>query len=61
VAQRVRTYLAGRKAVVEQPMMGGLIFMVNDKMCVGVIKLLYGYLFPASRNYAQANRTCNST
>ena len=38
LAQRVRTYLADRKAVTEQPMMGGLIFMVNDKICVGVIQ-----------------------
>ena len=38
LAQRVRASLAGRKGVKEQPMMGGLIFMVNDKMCVGVIK-----------------------
>ena len=36
-AQRVRTYLAGRKAVTEQPMMGSLIFMLHDKMCFRVI------------------------
>src|SRR5215470_11218627 len=38
LAQRVRVYLANRKDVREQPMMGGLIFMVNNKMCVGVMK-----------------------
>ena len=38
LAQRVRAYLSNRKDVRGQPMMGGLIFMVNDKMCVGVIK-----------------------
>jgi len=38
LAQRVRAYLSNRKDVREQPMMGGLIFMVNDKMCVGIIK-----------------------
>jgi TfoX/Sxy family transcriptional regulator of competence genes len=34
-AARVRRLLADR-AVVEQPMMGGLIFMLNGSMCVGV-------------------------
>jgi hypothetical protein len=34
-AARVRRLLADR-AVVEQPMMGGLIFMLDGSMCVGV-------------------------
>ncbi len=38
LAQRIREYLAPRQDVAEKQMMGGLIFMVNDKMCVGVIK-----------------------
>ena len=36
LADRVRTALARRKAVEEKKMMGGLTFMVNGKMCVGV-------------------------
>ncbi len=38
LAQRVQAQLGRRTAFAELPMMGGLIFMVNDKMCVGVIK-----------------------
>ena len=34
LAQRVRDYLADRKAVTEQLIMGGLIFMVINMMCV---------------------------
>jgi TfoX/Sxy family transcriptional regulator of competence genes len=37
LAGRVRTLLAGRGKVVEKKMMGGLTFMVNGKMCVGVL------------------------
>src|SRR3989337_193558 len=36
LADRVRTALVHRKAVEEKKMMGGLTFMVNGKMCVGV-------------------------
>lgn len=36
LADRVRTRLSHAGQVVEKKMMGGLIFMVNDKMCVGV-------------------------
>jgi TfoX/Sxy family transcriptional regulator of competence genes len=38
LAGRVRTALANRRAVEEKKMMGGLTFMVNGKMCVGVLK-----------------------
>lgn len=37
LAGRVRDLLAGRGKVAEKKMMGGLTFMVNGKMCVGVI------------------------
>ena len=37
LAGRVRALLAGRRKVVEKKMMGGLTFMVNGKMCVGVL------------------------
>lgn len=36
LADRVRQRLAASGALLEKKMMGGLIFMVNDKMCVGV-------------------------
>lgn len=36
IADRVRTRLAGQGALEEKKMMGGLIFMVNNKMCVGI-------------------------
>ena len=35
LVDRVRQRL-GNSAIVEKKMMGGLIFMVNDKMCIGV-------------------------
>jgi|SRR6185503_4688762 len=38
LANRVRERLADVPAVEEKAMMGGLTFMVNDKMCVGIIK-----------------------
>lgn len=36
VVDRVRMRLSGVGSVEEKKMMGGLIFMVNNKMCVGV-------------------------
>lgn len=39
LAERIRISLLKKKAdPVEKKMMGGLCFMVNDKMCVGVVK-----------------------
>jgi TfoX/Sxy family transcriptional regulator of competence genes len=38
IANRVRERLASIKNVAEKEMMGGLTFIVNDKMCVGVVK-----------------------
>jgi TfoX/Sxy family transcriptional regulator of competence genes len=38
LAERIRTRLAEVPGVVEKAMMGGLTFMVDDKMCVGIIK-----------------------
>jgi TfoX/Sxy family transcriptional regulator of competence genes len=37
LAQRMRESLAAQKRVEEKKMMGGLTFMVNGKMCVGII------------------------
>lgn len=35
-ADRIRQRLSRIKRTEEKKMMGGLIFMVNDKMCVGI-------------------------
>ena len=35
-AERVRLLLSGRKNVTEQPLMGGICFMVNGNMCCAV-------------------------
>ena len=38
LSDRIRERLAELPLIEEKEMMGGLTFMVNDKMCVGVIK-----------------------
>lgn len=38
LADRIRTRMASLPNVAEKEMMGGLTFMLNDKMCVGIIK-----------------------
>jgi TfoX/Sxy family transcriptional regulator of competence genes len=38
LAARIRESLEGTRRVKEKEMMGGLTFMVNDKMCIGIIK-----------------------
>ena len=38
LAERIRETLTETKKVTEKEMMGGLTFMVNDKMCIGIIK-----------------------
>jgi TfoX/Sxy family transcriptional regulator of competence genes len=38
IANRIRQYVLELPNVIEKKMMGGLTFMYNDKMCVGVIK-----------------------
>ena len=38
LANRIRVRLAEIPGIEEKTMMGGLTFMVNDKMCVGVVK-----------------------
>lgn len=38
LADRVRQRINPHNNVIEKEMMGGLIFMVNDKMCIGVDK-----------------------
>ena len=38
LADKIRTALTGTKNLVEKKMFGGIAFMVNDKMCIGVDK-----------------------
>ena len=38
LASRIREALKGVKRMSEKKMMGGLTFMVNDKMCIGIIQ-----------------------
>ncbi len=38
LAERIRLKLYGLPHVTEKNMMGGLTFMYNDKMCVGIVK-----------------------
>ena len=38
LADRIREFLVEQPQIEEKQMMGGLAFMVNSKMCVGVIK-----------------------
>lgn len=38
LADRIRKSLSDRSDVLEKKMMGGLTFMVNGKMCVGILK-----------------------
>ena len=38
LANRIREQLQEMEGVKEKEMMGGLCFMLNDKMCVGIIK-----------------------
>ena len=38
LANRVRESLSQVRKVQEKKMIGGLTFMVNDKMCVGIVK-----------------------
>lgn len=38
LADRIREQLVDLPNIKEKEMMGGLTFMVNDKMCIGIIK-----------------------
>jgi TfoX/Sxy family transcriptional regulator of competence genes len=59
LAERVRKLLAGQRAVEEKRMMGGLTFMVDGKMCVGVLKDdLMARIDPQVRERALARKGC---
>lgn len=38
LADRIREYIVNLPTVEEKEMMGGLVFMVDGKMCIGIIK-----------------------
>jgi len=38
LADRIREILVDQPVVEEKQMMGGVTFMVNNKMCVGIVK-----------------------
>ena len=61
LANRTRELIAlTHKNVIEKPMFGGLCFMVNDKMCVGVEKeRLMVRLDPAKYDEAMEQEGCH--
>jgi TfoX/Sxy family transcriptional regulator of competence genes len=59
LAQRVREALATRPEVEEKRMMGGLTFMVNGKMCVGIVREdLMARIDPAAYEAALIRKGC---
>ncbi len=59
LANRLRNALAHLKNVEEKKMMGGLTFMVNGKMCVGIVKEdLMVRLDPAVYHAALTKKGC---
>jgi TfoX/Sxy family transcriptional regulator of competence genes len=61
LANRVRERLAGLPNMEEKEMMGGLTFMYNDKMCVGIIKdELMCRIDPAVHETAIAKTGCRT-
>jgi TfoX/Sxy family transcriptional regulator of competence genes len=61
LADRIRERLAGLSKVEEKKMMGGLTFMYNGKMCVGIIKDdLMCRIDPALHEQAIARKGCRT-
>jgi TfoX/Sxy family transcriptional regulator of competence genes len=59
LANRIRERLSELPNVEEKAMMGGLTFMYNDKMCVGIIKdELMCRIDPAFHETAVEKRGC---
>jgi TfoX/Sxy family transcriptional regulator of competence genes len=59
LANRIRERLADLQNIAEKEMMGGLTFMVNDKMCVGIIKdELMCRIDPEKQELALEKRGC---
>lgn len=61
LANRIRERLAGFDNIEEKKMMGGLVFMYNDKMCVGIINdALMCRIDPALLDMALAKPGCRT-
>lgn len=61
LANRIRERLAHLPNIEEKPMMGGLTFMYNDKMCVGIIRdELMCRIDPALHNEVVEKRGCRT-
>jgi TfoX/Sxy family transcriptional regulator of competence genes len=61
LAARIRERLAGLPHIEEKKMMGGLTFMYNGKMCVGIIKGdLMCRIDPALHDQAIARKGCRT-
>ena len=61
LANRIRERLASLPNIEEKEMMGGLTFMYNDKMCVGIIKdELMCRIDPALHEIAIAKKGCRT-
>lgn len=59
LADRIRERLSDLNNIKEKPMMGGLTFMYNDKMCVGIIKdELMCRIDPAEQEVALNKQGC---
>jgi len=59
LAERVRELFGNHRNVVEKSMMGGLTFMVNDKMCVGIVKAeLMARIDPEEHDEALKKKGC---
>ena len=60
LAERIRLALKDHRSVEEKKMMGGLAFMVNGKMCVGIFKdELMCRINPDNRNEALERSGCH--
>lgn len=58
-AQRIREMLVQELDVIEKKMMGGLCFMVNGKMCVGIVgEDLMARISPEAKPQALTRRGC---
>jgi TfoX/Sxy family transcriptional regulator of competence genes len=59
LAERIRERLADLENVEEKPMMGGLTFMYNGKMCIGIIKdEMMCRIDPAQHDFAMEKQGC---
>ncbi len=61
LANRIRESLLYIDNATEKEMMGGLVFMINDKMCVGIIKdEMMCRINPAFHDEAISKRGCRT-